>query len=193
MCNDYVQRWVHFRVRLEVSGDVCTEYLDVGQLKRLTLLCRSSECLHVIGQDRKCFKNIRYHVIGAYLQRVHIYIDAFVGPAAAAFLHASPVLEWGGDQGVWRYHGQCVVPVAHLDCVQGDLFHISVCTSVRHLDPVSDLYHIVLGQLYAGYESQYAVLEYQHQHCRRGTESGEQHGRGLVYEDCNYDYGSYEV
>ena len=44
---------------LEVPGDVCTEYLDVGHL---------SAILHVISQDRVCLQDIRYHVIGAYLQ-----------------------------------------------------------------------------------------------------------------------------
>ena len=147
---------------------------------------------HIIVEDREGLPDVCDKILRAYLQTVHIHHYAFVRPAASALHHAPPVLERSAYQSVRRYHGEGVVPVAHLDGVQRYFLDCAVGTSVRHLYPVSEPYHVVLRKLHTRNESENAVLEYQHKYCCRGAESGQKCGRGLVYQNCYYDYASDE-
>ena len=127
----------------EVEGYVCTVQLDVGDAfgRDLHVWVRTEPAL----QQRDGLTDVRDHIFAAGLKAGHVDVDVLVSPSAAAFLHSAPVLERGGDKGVWRNHCQGIVPVAYLDRVEGDFFDIAVGTSVGHLDPVADLDHIVLG------------------------------------------------
>ena len=147
---------------------------------------------HIIVEDRESLPDVGDEVVGADFQAVHVHHYAFVRPASSAFHHASPVLEWGTHQCIWRYHGEGVVPVAYLDGVQGYFLDRAVCASVRHLYPVSEPYHVVLRKLHTRNESENAVLEYQHKYCCRGTESGQKNYGRFVYQDGYYDYAADE-
>ena len=114
---------------------------------------------------RHGFHYIPDHIGRIYFQGVDVQIYALVGPAASAFHHSAPILERGGDEGIWRDHREGVVPVADLDGVEGDFLHVAVGAAVWHLDPVAELDHIVLRELHPGHKAEYTVLEYEHKHC----------------------------
>lgn len=164
LCHDDVQGGVDVRIRSQVELDVQPVQLDVRRHPVLKLSVRQGTEIPVYQRDFPAY--VRDHLLAACLHRVQVHEYTFVGPAASAFLHSAPVFERRADKGVWRNHCDSVVPVADLDCVKGYLLDSSVCTAVRHLDPVSQPDHVVLRQLHSGYESQYAVLEYQHEHGR---------------------------
>ena len=143
------------------------------------------------------FAEIDHHFLRADFKGVEVHEYLLVNPASFALLHSAPVLEHCRHECVWRYHRESVVPVADLYRVEGDLLDIAVGAAVRELDPVSYMYHVVLRQLYAGYESQDAVLEDQHKHGGGGSQTGQQDCRGLVdgygYDDYAADEIQYDL
>ncbi len=92
-----------------------------------------------------------------------------------AVAHAAPVLKRPRDESIGRKCHYGVVPVLHLDGRQRHIDHDAVGDGRGHHYPVAHAEHIVLRQLQAGYESEYAVLEYKHQHGRKRAQPREKH------------------
>ena len=156
--HDDVKALVHVRIVAQIALDVEAVQLDVGEdFIGIVLLA--------FCHQRQVLADPLDHVLGTYHKAVEVYEYAFVCPPAAAFLHPAPVLERDADEGVWRDHGDGVVPVADLYGVEGDFLDRAVRAAVGHLDPVADTDHIVLRQLYSCDKSQNAVLEYEHENC----------------------------
>ena len=125
------------------------------------------------------------HLIRTHHKGVHVDDNAFVRPPATAFLHSTPVLERDADQGIWRDHRDGIVPIPHLDGVESDFLDGSVRAAVCHLYPVSDTHHIVLRQLHPGHKTQNAVLEDQHKHSSRCTQTCKENLWRLAYQNRN--------
>ena len=114
-----------------------------------------------------------------------------VNLAHSGVRHAAPVLERTGYQRVRREHDDGIVPVLHLDYGERHVDDHAVGYCRRHYNPVADAQHIVARELYAGHESEYRVLENQHQSGGEGTESAKKSHRRLVDEYRHADYGYY--
>src|SRR3546814_4405175 len=78
--------------------------------------------------------------------------------APARLEHRPPILVTVRNQPMGRYGGDRLVPVLHLDRVQGDVDHITVGIKLRHFDPVADPQHVVRGELDRGDEREDRVL-----------------------------------
>ncbi len=115
-----------------------------------------------------------------------IQVKAALDPAAATFLHAAPVLERVGNETLGRNAGDGLVPVLHLDGMQGDVDDISVGIELRHFHPVADANQVIGGDLHTGDQRQQGVLEDQHQHGGHGAQAGEQDQRRAV-DQCGDD------
>ena len=175
----------------QVEFCICPEqaYVFYASLRQTTFGKGVSPAVH----HRYGLADVGNHIPAADLEAGDIDEYGLVCPASTAFLHSAPVLERRADEGVRRYHCEGVVPVTYLDGVEGDLFDSPVGTPVRHLYPVSYADHPVLGQLYAGNESEDAVLEYEHKHGGRCSQSGQQYGWRLVDQHGGYYYASDEI
>ena len=115
----------------------------------------------------------------------------------ARLLHGAPVDERPRYQRVGRYGYGRVVEIKHLDYVERDVRDRAVDVVLRHLDPVAQAQHVVPGDHHARHEPEYRILEYQHQHRRKGPESGDEARRRLAYDDRSDDYqrdaGEYDL
>jgi len=116
------------------------------------------------GQEFYLFQALQ-HGVRAEGDRGHVEKKGPLDSASPGFEHAPPVLEGVGDQGVGGDGRNRHVPVPYLHGVDSDIDHVPVGIKFRHGNPVSDLYHVLSTELYAGYESQNSVLEDQQEHC----------------------------
>lgn len=97
-------------------------------------------------------------------QKAHaglVQVDRPLDAAAAGFLHAAIILERVADQAFGRNGGDGLVPVLHLDGMQGDVDDITVGIELWHLDPVTDAHDIAGRDLHAGHQRQQGVLPIQ--------------------------------
>lgn len=105
---------------------------------------------------------------------IHVDVDGSLDTSSAIVKHASPVLEGIIDQGIRWDCNYGLVPVTDLDGSQGDFHHKSVCTILRHCDPVVGTKHIIGNQLDTGNKALDCILKHQHKYCCTGSQSGQQ-------------------
>lgn len=67
---------------------------------------------------------------------------------------------------------------------------LSVCTILRHCDPVVGTKHIIGNQLDTGNKALDCILKHQHKYCCTGSQSGQQDSRILIDQYADYDNGS---
>lgn len=120
-------------------------------------------------------------------------LDGAFDAAAAAFLHAAPVFERFGDEGVGGDGGDGAVPVADLDGGEGDVDDVAVGAGFGHFDPVADADHLVDGDLDAGDEAEEGIAEDEDEDGHDGAEAGEEVEGGAVEEDGEDEDGGDEV
>ena len=126
-------------------------------------------------------------LVGAERDGAHVDVYGTLDTAAAALLHAAPVLERVAHESIGRYGGDGLVPVAHLDGGEGHLLHIAVGPVLGHGDPVAGAQHVVGRELYACHETHDGVFEHEHEHGGRGSQGGEYVAGILVDEDADHD------
>jgi len=138
--------------------------------------------LRCIGRKIPLFAEPRRLFRRAPVNRAGVDEDRALDASSAAFAHAPPVLERVADQRIGRNRRNRLVEILHLDRRQRHLDYIPVGTVFTHRYPVSRSQHVVGRELNAGDEPQYAVLENQHQHGGRCTQSG-QNARGVPVDE----------
>ena len=129
---------------------------------------------------------------GTEADGVHVDKKGTLDAPPAVLPHAAPVLIRVAHQGIGRQGGDGLVEVLYLHRRERYFNHVSVGAILAHRNPVAGAQHVVGRKLNAGHQSENAVLEDQHHHRRRSTESG-QDGRGvLVDENADHDDNSHQ-
>ena len=120
---------------------------------------------------------ILYHFGCCRQHAVGIYHIAAADAPGVGDLHTPVVCKAVGYQTVWGHGGSGLVPVGHFYGGQADLCHGAVGIGARHGYPVAHVQAVVLRQLYAGHDAEYAVFENQHQYGGECAKAGKQFGR----------------
>ena len=141
--------------------------------------------------DPPFFCKSLHFITGAEADGGHIDIERTLDAPSSRLPHPAPVLERIAHQGIRGNGGDGLVEVLHLHRGERHFFHKPVGTVFRHRDPVARTQHVVRRELYASHQPEDAVFEYQHQHCRRSTQSGKYGSGILVDEDADYQNQAY--
>ena len=185
---------------IELYGDAVGAGLflgdEVGHLLVHVVACRNS-AFHITTEKRQVhlrslqlrlleitlINQFAAHLIVDDAYRMHIVGDTSANPAAAALLHALPVLERLVDKRFRRDGDDGVVEIAHLHGGECHILHHAVHPGLFHRNPVALAEHVVRGEMNARHESCDGILEYEHQYSRRGTQSGKERQRTTVEDD----------
>ena len=163
----------------------------VNLLLRVVRLDDLFRLVDVVGQQLDAAILIQ-HLRCAEAHAVHVDIHRPLHPSATTLLHAAPVLERVADQQIGGDGGDGIVPVAHLHRIECHLNHRTVGPIFRHGNPVAHLQHVVGRELHARYHAHDGVLEDEHQHGGRGSQSGQQREGRLVEQQGDDDDASHK-
>ena len=127
----------------------------------------------VVGEHIKAAQGLRLGV-AQKADALLVQVDAALDAPPTRLRHAPPVAERIRNQALGGDVGDRLVPVLHLDRVQGNVDHAAVHPDLRHLNPVAHPHHVVRAELHTGHQRQQGILKDQHQHRRHRPQARQQ-------------------